>query len=283
MQPFEGNGAPGGPVLAFGRLFQGFHAETLGINEPCNAFFGFFFYHRLLQLVHQRFEDPLPVFAAVQKIGKPDMAYREAFDPCLPRPLRAEAGQRFRKQAGRERQYAFEPFKLAFRGAAIVRTVIKAGVHGPENSLGERIGRQIFNAFEHGGFGASVGEAEKRLCSRKPFISGLAGGQFVQYGGAFFAEFRLIGADQGQREAQTAEAGQVRLAFAAGLAEAFLCFPERGHGVPAFQEGDDALKQGASEFRPVEQQRHNLGAGFRVASGERVEQDQCRAGGQIRQ
>ena len=176
MQPFEGNGAPGGPVLAFGRLFQGFHAETLGINEPCNAFFGFFFYHRLLQLVHQRFEDPLPVFAAVQKIGKPDMAYREAFDPCLPRPLRAEAGQRFRKQAGRERQYAFEPFKLAFRGAVIVRTVIKAGVHGPENSLGERIGRQIFNAFEHGGFGASVGEAEKRLCSRKPFISGLAGG-----------------------------------------------------------------------------------------------------------
>ena len=60
-------------------------------------------------------------------------------------------------------------------------------------------------------------------------------------------------------------------------------FPERGHGVPAFQEGDDALKQGAPEFRPVEQQRHNLGAGFRVASGERVEQDQCRAGRQIRQ
>lgn len=111
----------------------------------------------------------------------------------------------------------------------------------------------------------------------------VGGGQFVQYGGAFFAEFRLIGADQGQREAQTAEAGQVRLAFAAGLAEAFLCFPERGHGVPAFQEGDDALKQGAPEFRPVEQQRHNLGAGFRVASGERVEQDQCRAGRQIRQ
>ena len=52
---------------------------------------------------------------------------------------------------------------------------------------------------------------------------------------------------------------------------------------PAFQEGDDALKQGAPEFRPVEQQRHNLGAGFRVASGERVEQDQCRAGRQIRQ
>lgn len=43
------------------------------------------------------------------------------------------------------------------------------------------------------------------------------------------------------------------------------------------------LKQGALEFRPVEQQRHNLGAGFRVASGERVEQDQCRAGRQIRQ
>lgn len=49
-------------------------------------------------------------------------------------PLRAEAGQRFREQAGRERQYAFEPFKLAFRGAVIVRTVIKAGVHGPENA-----------------------------------------------------------------------------------------------------------------------------------------------------
>lgn len=126
--------------------------------------------------MHQRFEDPLPIFAAVQKIGKPDMAYREAFDPCFPRPLRAEAGQRFRKQAGRERQYAFEPFKLAFRGAVIVRTVIKAGVHGPENSLGERIGRQIFNAFEHGGFGASVGRGrEAAFGSRKPFISGWRG------------------------------------------------------------------------------------------------------------
>ena len=97
----------------------------------------------------------------------------------------------------------------------------------------------------------------------------------MQYGGAFFAEFRLIGADQGQREAQTAEAGQVRLAFAAGLAEAFLCFPERGHGVPAFQEGDDALKQGAPEFRPVEQRpasasnRISAGQGGRSASEER--------------
>lgn len=130
------------------------------------------------------------------RIGKPSI---HAFHA-----LAAEAGQRFREQAGRERQYAFEPFKLAFRGAVVVRTVIKAGVHGPENSLGERIGRQLFNAFEHGGFGASVGEAEERLCSRKPFIGGLAGGQFVQYGGAFFAEFRLVGSDQGQREAQPA-------------------------------------------------------------------------------
>lgn len=68
--------------------------------------------------------------------------------------------------------------------------------------------------------------------SRKPFISGLAGGQFVQYGGAFFAEFRLIGADQGQREAQTAEAGQVRLAFAAGLAEAFCASRSAGTASP---------------------------------------------------
>lgn len=147
-------------------------------------------------------------------------------------PLRAEAAS---VSANRQAVSGSMPLSRSnWRsvGPVIVRTVIKAGVHGPENSLGERIGRQIFNAFEHGGFGASVGEAEKRLCSRKPFISGLAGGQFVQYGGAFFAEFRLIGADQGQREAQTAEAGQVRLAFAAGLAEAFCASRSAGAASP---------------------------------------------------
>lgn len=190
--------------------------------------------------MHQRFEDPLPIFAAVQKIGKPDMAYREAFDPCLPRPLRAEAGQRFREQAGRERQYAFEPFKLAFRGAVIVRTVIKVGVHGPENSLGERIGRQIFNAFEHGVFRSVRWRGREAPLQPQALYKRVGGGQFVQYGGAFFAEFRLIGADQASAKHRPPRPGRFALRLPQVLRKRFCASRSAGIGVPAFQEGDDA-------------------------------------------
>ena len=106
----------------------------------------------------------------------------------------------------------------------------------------------------------------------------------MQYGGAFFAEFRLIARIRASAKHRPPGPGRFALRFCRGSCGSVFVLPgARARASPAFQEGDDALKQGAPEFRPVEQQRHNLGAGFRVASGERVEQDQCRAGRQIRQ
>ena len=158
--------------------------------------------------------------------------------------------------------------------------VVEAGVHGAEHGFRKRIGGEAFQTVQRGGVGPSGGESEEGPGGHESLVGGLARRKLMEQGGAFFPQAGLVRADQRQREAQAAGAGEDGLAFAAGFPKPFLRLLQRGDGVAALQKGDDALKHRAPEFAFVLQQGHELGAGLGVAPGQGVEQDQRGAGGQ---